>query len=123
MRAESEHQISAALQSALAQAGCVKYREPELRRDAKKCLKGLGWTPGPFFNFVIAEDVAIFTIFDDPFEFYIFPCDEPELIRSFDFFAMRDVGPCKQYLAARYGKMAPDIVAARSLAQLWMESD
>jgi hypothetical protein len=123
MLAESAHQISAALQSAIAQAGCLKYSEPELRRATKKCLKGLGWTPRPFFNFVIAEDVAIFQIFDDPFEFYIFPCDERELIRTFDFFAMREVGPCKEYLATRYGKTSPDIVAARSLAQLWMESD
>jgi DNA-binding winged helix-turn-helix (wHTH) protein len=101
----------------------LKYGEAELRRDARKCLKGLGWTPQPFFNFVIVEGVAIFTIFDDPFEIYIFSCDEFELIRKFDEFAMIDVGPCKQLLATRYGKMAPDVAAARSLAQLWIEGD
>jgi DNA-binding winged helix-turn-helix (wHTH) protein len=41
----------------------LKYSEAELRRSAKKCLKGLGWTPEPFYNFVIAEGVAIFTFF------------------------------------------------------------
>ena len=111
----------------------MKYGEAELRRDAKRCMVELwrddlnhGGDPTiPYYNFVIADGVAVFTIYDDPFEIYIFSCDERELIRTFDEIggAMRDVGPCKRLLAARYGIVEPVVVAARSLAQLWMESD
>jgi len=132
MQAESTNQISATLRSVLAQAGCRKYGERELRRDAKECMVEVTREalkhevdPGtPFFSFVVSEGVAIVTIFDDPFEIYVFSCDESELVRAFKSqFAMRDVGPCKQLLATQYGKTAPDVAAARSLAQLWMESD
>jgi len=132
MLAESTNQISAALRSILAQVGDRAYGERELRRDAKECMVDMmrdaldrGADPAtPFFTFVVSDSVAIFLIFDDPFEIYVFSCEERELIRTFENqFAMRDVGPCKQLLATRYGKAAPDVAAARSLAQLWIESD
>jgi len=132
MLAETTSQISAALRSVLAQAGSRTYGERELRREAKECMGGM-WRDAlnhrvdparPFFSFVVSDGIAIFTIFDDPFEIYVFPCEERELIRTFeDEFAMRDVGLCKQLLATRHGKEAPDVAAARSLAQLWMEAE
>jgi hypothetical protein len=132
MLAESTHQISAALRSVLARAGSRTYGERDVWQEARKCMIIMTRNAldqaidpaSPFFNFTVSNGIAVFTFFDDPFEFYIFSCDEHELIRTFeDRFAMRDVGPCKQYLATRYGKRAPDVAAARSLAQLWMESD
>src|SRR5215467_6026009 len=130
MLAESTKQISDALRSILAHVGSRAYGERELRREAKECMVDMmrdaldreADPAAPFFNFVVSDGVAIFLIFDDPFEIYVFSCDERELIRTFENqFAMRDVGPCKQLLATRYGKVAPDIAAARALAQLWLE--
>jgi len=132
MLAESANQMSAALRSVLAQSGCRKYGEREFRRDAKDCMVEMikealahNVDPGtPFFGFVVVEGVAIVTIFDDPFEIYVFSCDERELVGAFENkFAMRDVGPCKQLLATQFKKTTPDVAAARPIAQLWMESD
>jgi len=76
----------------------------------------------PFFNYVVKSDIAIFTVFDDPFLIYAFTCDEPTLIRDFERFAMSEVKQCKEHLAATYNKVLPDIEVRRSIAELWMET-
>ena len=52
-----------------------------------------------FVNFIITHDVAIFTIFDDPFLVYVVPCTERQMIADTDAFDMSEVSEHIELLA------------------------
>jgi hypothetical protein len=118
------------LAALLAEAGCVKYSVRDLHRDSKQCRDGIyaddiahaKSAPAPFFNFIVAEGVAVFTFFEADLGVYVFRCDESELIHETTPFAMTDTNACKSLLAIKYGKLAPDLALSRGLAEYWLSS-
>ena len=74
----------------------------------------------PFFTYMIGDDVAVFMFFDDPFQLYVFPCDEQQLIVTVERdFAMVDVDECRQFLLDDEGR-EPDLELGLALAKEWM---
>lgn len=112
----------------LANAGCSKYGVRDLHRDAKECRDYVyadsiahGQSASdPFFNFIVAEGVAMFTFFEFDFAVYLFHCDEFQLISDTEPLAMSDTDACKLLLARKYGKREPDLTIARGLAECWL---
>jgi hypothetical protein len=102
----------------------------ELRRLTKECRDEIysddiahkGNCDGPFFNFVIAGGVAVFTFFESEFSVYVLPCTPTQLIADTNRLAMGDVADCRQYLAAKHGKTTPDLVVSRSVSEYWLET-
>jgi hypothetical protein len=122
-------ELTKALSSGLAEAG-TNLSERQLAKETRECRDEIyadtlthgGNIEDPFFNFTIIDSVAVFTIFDDPFEFYIFPCDERAVISKCESdFAMVDVESCRRYLRSHFGKDQADVSVPRSLAEAWME--
>lgn len=114
----------------LSDAGCLKYGVRDFHRDTKQCRDniyaddiGYGESAGdPFFNFVLAEGVAVFTFFELDLALYVFRCNEYELINDITPFGMADTDACKLLLAGKYGKTGPDLVLSRGLAEYWLSS-
>jgi hypothetical protein len=114
----------------LANAGCSKYGVREIHQDTKECRNEVyadsvahGQSPAdPFFNFIVAEGVAVFTFFESDFAVYVFGCDERKLISDTASLAMADTDACKLLLATNYGKNGPDVKIPRELAECWLSS-
>lgn len=118
-----------ALSSGLAEAS-TSLSERQLAEGTRECrdevyadnVKHGGSIEDPFFNFIIRDSVAVLVFFDDPFAFYILPCDGRILSSELEHnFAMTDVEQCRQYLRGRFGKEQPDVSAPRWLAEAWIE--
>ncbi|EMB13333.1 hypothetical protein RE6C_05942 [Rhodopirellula europaea 6C] len=114
--------------AALLQAGCDTFTASDLQRHTREVRDDIyadelahgGDIASPFVNFIITHDVAIFTIFDDPFLVYVIPCTEREMISDTDAFAMFEVPEHIELLANKYGRSAPDATISRSLAETWL---
>lgn len=114
--------------AALRDAGCDTFTTSDLQRHTREVRDDIyadevahgGNIATPFVNFIITHDVAIFTIFDDPFLVYVVPCTEREMIADTDAFAMSEVSEHIELLAKKYGKSAPDATIPRPLAESWL---
>ncbi|WP_233214877.1 hypothetical protein [Rhodopirellula bahusiensis] len=119
-----ERSVSAALR----QAGCDTFTASNLRRHTREVRDDIyadevahgSDIAAPFVNFIITHDVAIFTIFDDPFLVYVVPCTEREMISDTDAFAMAEISEHIELLATKYGKSTPDASISRTLAESWL---
>ena len=119
-----ERSVSAALRN----AGCDTFTASDLQPHTREVRDDIyadevahgGDIASPFVSFIITHDVAIFTIFEDPFLVYVVPCTEGEMIADTDAFAMSEVSKHIELLATKYDKPAPDAVIPRSLAEWWL---
>lgn len=125
---DSLDEFESLLSALLADAGSNRYRVADLRRDTRDCRDDIykdrsqhrGDIAEPFFNFVVADGVAVFTFFESIFSVYVVSCEESELIAQTDRLAMIDVDACRDLLAREFGKSAPDAALPRSLGELWL---
>ena len=116
------------LDALLAGAGCTRYSASEARADAQEVWRDVredavahGESPeDPFFNFVVAGSVGVFTFFEQSVAIYIVVGEEQEFRRNFDRLAMADIASAKRVLARGFGKNAPDILIPASLATHWL---
>lgn len=121
------HEFAEALTALLAGFGTTTT-EPVIRRATKECRDDIyadtlahgGRSEDPFFNFVIAEGVAVFTFFESDFSLYVFRCNETDLISQTNRFAMSDTAECKAYLAEVHQKSLPDLVVSRPVCEHWL---
>lgn len=105
-----------------------RYSVADLRRDTRACRDDIhkdtsqhgGDIAEPFFNFVVVDGVAIFTLFESSFSVYVVSCKESELIAQTNSLAMIDVSAVRDLLAREYGKSAPDAALPRSIGELWL---
>ena len=103
--------------------------EPDLRRATKECRDDIyndqithrGRIDSPFFNFIVADGLAIFTFFETDFSVYLVRCNEAELISQTERFAMIDTLECKSYLASQHQKLQPDLVVTRNVCEQWSD--
>lgn len=125
---DSLDEFESLLSALLADAGSNRYRVADLRRDARDCRDDIykdrsqhrGEIAEPFFNFVVADGVAVCTVFESIFSVYVVSCEESELIAQTDRLAVIDVDACRDLLAREYGKSEPDAALSRSLGELWL---
>eukprot|EP00456_Euglypha_rotunda_P086337 TRINITY_DN874_c0_g1_i3.p1 TRINITY_DN874_c0_g1~~TRINITY_DN874_c0_g1_i3.p1 ORF type:complete len:129 (+),score=17.92 TRINITY_DN874_c0_g1_i3:164-550(+) len=125
---DSIDEFETRLASRLAEAGIRRYNLANLLRETRDCRDDIykdasqhsGDIAEPFFNFVIVEGGAIFTLFDSNFSVYVVPCVESELIVQTNSLAMVDVGAVRDLLALEYGKSDPDAALPRSMGELWL---
>ena len=116
------------LAARFAEAGMRRYNVANLRQETRDCRDDIykdasqhgGDIAEPFFNFVIVDGVAIFTLFDSDFSVYVVSCVESELIVQTNNLAMVDVGAVRDLLAREYGKSDPDAALPRSMGELWL---
>jgi hypothetical protein len=116
------------LSALIAEAGSHRYSVADLRRDTRDCRDDIYQDTSqhgddiaePFFNFVVVDGVAVFTLFESNFSVYVVSCEESELIAQTNRLAMIDVDACRDLLAREYGKSAPDAALPRSLGELWL---
>lgn len=119
--------FEAAVSAALSGVGCSSYSIVDLKRDARECrdqiyadsLSHGEDTGAPFVNFVITDDVAVYTVFTDPFAVYITRCSEQALITATRELSMSDVD-AHLALIQSLGKSNPDASISRSASELWL---
>lgn len=125
---DSLDEFESCLSALLAEAECHCYALADLRRDARDCRDDIyqdtsqhgGDIAEPFFNFVVVDGVAVFTLFESNLSVYVVSCEESELIDQTNRLAMIDVDACRDLLAREYGKSMPDAALPRSLGELWL---
>lgn len=122
------HEFVEALTELLRQTG-GEWTELEIRRDTKVCRDEIysdtvahgGTIDEPFFNLTIRNGWAVFTFFEADFSVYVLRCEEYRLIGETEALAMDETVACKQLLSETYGKLQPDLVVPRAIAEQWME--
>ena len=125
---DSLDEFESRLSVRFAEAGIHRYGVADLRRDTRNCRDDIyndtsqhgGDIAEPFFNFVVADGVAIFTLFGSDFSVYIVPCEESELIAQTNSLTMIDIGAVRDLLAREYGRSVPDAALPRSIGELWL---
>ncbi|MCA9120597.1 MAG: hypothetical protein KDB11_10460 [Planctomycetales bacterium] len=125
---DSLNDFESRLSARLAEAGMHRYSVADLRRETRDCRDFIykdtsqhgGDIAEPFFNFVVVDGVAVFTLFEVDFSVYIAPCQESELIAQTNSLAIIDVAAVRDLLAREYGKSVPDAALPRSIAELWL---
>ena len=95
-------ELMKALASRLEDTG-TDFSERRLAAEMRACRDEIyadtlahdGRIEDPFFNLIVIDSVAVFAFFDEPFDFYIFHCDEREVITKESELAMVEVEPCR----------------------------
>ena len=113
---------------ALAQCGCERFTVSDLHRYTRETRQHIYADnvahgediAAPWVTLIIADGVAIFTVFDDPFLVYIVPCVEREMISDTDAFAMCEVAEHINLLRTKYNKTDPDASISRAVAESWL---
>jgi len=126
--AERIAQTQSRLGALLKQAGCTDYSADEARADAQECWRDIrednlahgDSADEPFFDFVLTENVAVFTFFEPSLSIYILPGDELSFRTRFEALAMIDVEEARQILATDFNKASPDIMLDPTLARAWL---
>jgi hypothetical protein len=121
------HQFQSRLSELLRQHAS-RLTELDIRQATAECRSGLyedSVAHGvrieePFFNFISLDNVAVFTFFNSEFAVFVVPCREQVLIDKTGQFEMNDVAKCRRLLAQEYGKLEPDLVISRALAEYWL---
>jgi hypothetical protein len=122
------NELESRLEALLAEAGCSTYGVRDLHRDTKLCRDDIyadnvahgQSSVGSFYNFIVADGVAVFTFFESDFSVYVVGCDEQQLIAETISFALADTDACKSLLANQYGKPEPDLTVSRGMAEHWL---
>jgi hypothetical protein len=125
---DSLDEFESHLSARLAEAGMHRYSVADLRRDTRDCRDYIykdtsqygGDIAEPFFNFVVVDGAAVFTLFESDFSVYVVSCEESELIAQTNNLAMIDVGAVRDLLARKFGKSVPDAALPRSIGELWL---
>lgn len=124
------HDIQRRLDTLLRNAGCERYTARQALADAAERWREIRQDDvahgksgeEPFFNFVVAEGVGIFTLYGTDVVFYVIPGDEWDFRDRFEPLAMSEVESARAILASDFKRSAPDLTVEAPLSRAWLSS-
>jgi hypothetical protein len=140
------HEVQHRLDTLLRDAGCERYSARQALADAAGCWREIrqddiahgGSGDEPFFNFVVAEGVGIFSFYSTNVDFYVVRADdlasrvdsEPLLTTEaewifrdrFEPLAMTEVDEARAILASQFNHRVPALSVEPPLSHAWLLS-
>jgi len=124
------HDVQRRLNTLVREAGCERYTAQQALAEAAECWREIrqddiahgGSGEEPFFNFVVAEGVGIFTLYGTGVDFYVIRGQEWDFRNHFDPLAMPEVEPARAILASEFKRPVPDLSVEAGLSRAWLLS-
>ena len=122
------HDVQHRLDTLLRDAGCELYTAQQALAAAAECWRAIREDAvahgqsgdDPFFNFVVAEGVGIFTFYGTDVEFYVIPGEEWQFRDRFDHLAMTEVEPARAIITSYFNKLMPDLTVDAPMSRAWL---